>query len=305
MKNNYPVKYAVIGINDEVNKIKQITYIASKCYVIEESIRYSENGEKNKFYNVCFPFTLGNDLFSFIRTNPLNGFRQVDNVYDSYDEAIYAAKLKNEEYVLNKIGILPFDERFQINYNELIKKEEFYIEKYKKLEKLIEENTDDMIVGITPKKQSIVLVTDKDKKEVDLSLYKALELYDDCNVVVYNLLDEEYNGLKEAINYDLPLKVYNNKCLIVYNAKKNIIKINNYDDKDNSYFMLDGCLFVQKDITDKMVHECFNNKPGVIIYTTETYEDVISSYVVENHNYYDNDNKNTPINKKVLFKFKK
>ena len=60
MKNNYPIKYSVIGIYDEINRNtnepEQITYIASKCYVVEENIIHNENGTKKKTYGVYFPF---------------------------------------------------------------------------------------------------------------------------------------------------------------------------------------------------------------------------------------------------------
>ena len=306
MKNNYPVKYSVIGIYDEINRNtnepEQITYIASKCYVVEENIIHNENGTKKKTYGVYFPFVLSNASFSFVRTV---GYEKVDDVYDSFEEALEVAKSKNEEFILDKIAFLPFDEHFETNCEKITKKANMYIEKYKKLEKLIEENTDDMIVGLEPKEQSVVYVTDKVKKVVDLSLYKILELCFDCNLVVYNLSDDEYMALKEDINEDLSLKEYNNKCLIQYNPNIKLFKINNYDDKENSSFILDENLRPKREITDEMIQEYFNNKPDAIIYTTETYEDVISSYIVEKHNYYDNDNEKTPINKKLLFKFKK
>lgn len=309
MKNNYPVKYSVVGIYDEIDRItkepEQITYIASKCLVIEENIIYHEDGEKKKSYIVCFPFRFNTDLFSFVRSYPFSGYEEVNDVYDSYDEALEAAKSKNEEYISNKISFLPFDENFEINCEKITTKGKKYIEKYKKLEKIIEENTDDMIVGLVPKKQSIVLVTDKVKKVVDLSLYKALELYDNCNIIVYNLSNDEYDALKEDINEGISLTKYNNKCLVQYNSNKKIFKINNYDDKDKSYVILDSKLKLQKELTNNMIQEYFDDKPEVIIYTTETYEDIISSYVIEKHSYYDNDNEKTPINKKILFKFNK
>ena len=306
MKNNYPVKYSVIGIYDEINRNtnepEQITYIASKCYVVEENIIHNENGTKKKTYGVYFPFVLSNASFSFVRTV---GYEKVDYVYDSFEEALEVAKSKNEEFILDKIAFLPFDEHFETNCEKITKKANMYIEKYKKLEKLIEENTDDMIVGLEPKEQSVVYVTDKVKKVVDLSLYKILELCFDCNLVVYNLSDDEYMALKEDINEDLSLKEYNNKCLIQYNPNIKLFKINNYDDKEKSSFILYENLRPKREITDEMIQEYFNNKPDAIIYTTETYEDVISSYIIEKHNYYDNDNEKTPINKKLLFKFKK
>ena len=306
MKNNYPIKYSVIGIYDEINRNtnepEYITYIASKCYVIEENIIYNQNGTKKKTYEVSFPFALSNASFSFVRTI---GDEKVDDVYDSFEEALEVAKSKNDEFILDKIAFLPFDEHFETNYEKITKKANMYIEKYKKLEKIIEENTDDMIVGLEPKKQSIVYVTDKVEKVVDLSLYKILELCFDYNLVVYSLSDDEYTDLKEDINEDLSLKEYNKKCLIQYNPNIKLFKINNYNDKGNSSFILDENLRPKREITDEMIQEYFNNKPDAIIYTTETYEDVISSYIIEKHNYYDNDNEKTPINKKLLFKFKK
>ena len=306
MKNNYPIKYSVIGIYDEINRNtnepEQITYIASKCYVVEENIIHNENGTKKKTYGVYFPFVLSNASFSFVRTV---GYEKVDDVYDSFEEALEVAKSKNDEFILDKIAFLPFDEHFETNYEKITKKANMYIEKYKKLEKIIEENTDDMIVGLEPKEQSIVYVTDKVEKVVDLSLYKILELCNDCNLVVYSLSDDEYTALKEDINEDLSLKEYNKKCLIQYDPNIKLFKINNYDDKENSSFILDENLRPKREITDEMIQEYFNNKPDAIIYTTETYEDVISSYIIEKHNYYDNDNEKTPINKKLLFKFKK
>ena len=309
MKNNYPVKYSVIGIYDEINRYtkapEQITYIASKCYVIAENIRYNEDGTKKKTYEVCFPFVLSNASYSFIRSNPLNSYEKVEDVYDSYEEALKVAKSKNEECILGKIGFLLYDDNFEKNCEKITKKANLYIEKYKVLEKIIEENTEDMIVGLEPKEQTVVLVTEKVEKVIDLSLYNILKLFDNCNIVVYSLSDDEYTALKDDINEELSLNEYNKKCLMQYNPDKKLFKINNYDDKENPYFILDEDLKPNIVMSDKMIQEYFNNKPEAIIYTTETYEDVMSSYITKNHNYYDNDNEKTPINKKLLFKFNK
>ena len=208
----------------------------------------------------------------------------------------------NANAFFRKVGGVPIDtviKRF-LKFN---KNKKLYVSKVTN-EK--EENTEDKIVGLDPKEQSIVLVTDKVEKVIDLSLYKILELYIDYNIVVYSLSDNEYMALKEDLNEDLSLKEYNNKCLMQYIPNIKLFKLNNYDDKENpSSFILDENLRPKREISDEMIQEYFNNKPDAIIYTTETYEDVISSYITEKHNFYDNDNEKTSINKKVLFKFKK
>lgn len=56
MKNNYPVKYAIMPIQNCDDKI--MAYIVSKCYIISEEKNYSFDGNFKTSYNVFFLINL-------------------------------------------------------------------------------------------------------------------------------------------------------------------------------------------------------------------------------------------------------
>lgn len=92
-----PVKFAVLTLREKdarTNKIFTRGKIVSKCYLLETKERYYPNGQVDTTYVVNFPFddikTYEDTMFS-LRPNIGNpSFEketEVDNVYDTYEEA--------------------------------------------------------------------------------------------------------------------------------------------------------------------------------------------------------------------------
>ena len=55
MNANYPIKYAVLELRDENNAT--FGFIASKSYVIENSVRYLPDGSNIEYHYVVFPYS--------------------------------------------------------------------------------------------------------------------------------------------------------------------------------------------------------------------------------------------------------
>ena len=107
---NYPVKYAVLVLEqDDLNSDVKY-YIVSKCYVLENTIRYFEESEKKTLYKVIFPYPKMTDDFSK-RVEPSfneNGdprFCELVNIlFDNFSKAKEYATLKNNNVNLKLVS---------------------------------------------------------------------------------------------------------------------------------------------------------------------------------------------------------
>ena len=109
MKINLPKKYALMPIFDcdkiigelVVKNIRVVGYAVSKCYVLEENIKYNEDGTLKKNYLVEFPFKeiFVNSKFDFVQ-NLVDGeptITPVDEVFEDYMSAKEVCDIKNKE----------------------------------------------------------------------------------------------------------------------------------------------------------------------------------------------------------------
>lgn len=137
----FPIKYAVLELkrNDGYSTgYEDITvgFIASKCFVLESTLKYSKNQDPRISHLVTFPF---NNIKSFV--NSLReGYNFRENIilpsldacddyypatlvlelFDSYEEAKIQATNKNKA-LENRVGLyLPLRD---LNFDELYKKE--------------------------------------------------------------------------------------------------------------------------------------------------------------------------------------
>lgn len=112
----YPIKYAVLklkregGWNDNYEDVT-VGYIASKCYLVESSIKYRRDGSNAIMHSVVFPYS---DFTRFyfqdnpnISSLPIEEeprydaldypypIRIVDKLFDNYEEAKKEAEIQN------------------------------------------------------------------------------------------------------------------------------------------------------------------------------------------------------------------
>lgn len=163
----YPIKYAILELKEKggwVNNYEETTrgYIVSKCYIHEINTKFMTDGSSKTVYNVIFPYR----DFEAFRINykynkeskinkaiPYNGgfyyYDKVDMVYDSKEEALEIANLKNKNLEAQvSIDIELFTENWKERLD--IERKKFFDEfsLCKKFEELIEDYTSDMIVSI-------------------------------------------------------------------------------------------------------------------------------------------------------------
>ena len=108
---NYPIKYAILGIEEQVGwqprlhemerKYDVCGYVVSKVYVVGENIKYNRDGTYSKDYQVVFPFSCTTDREK--QTPKYNIYYQcynsvsVSQIFDSIEDAKSTANDKNRE----------------------------------------------------------------------------------------------------------------------------------------------------------------------------------------------------------------
>ena len=81
MNVNYPIKYAVLELRDENNAT--FGFIASKSYVIEDSIRYLPDGSNIEYHYVVFPYSNVVDYIKKIAENKINNLKIEGNTQEN------------------------------------------------------------------------------------------------------------------------------------------------------------------------------------------------------------------------------
>lgn len=164
----YPIKYAIMPIKEQtgwypgLNELEReygvVVNIVSKCYVIGEEKEYLGDGTFQIQYEVVFPF-FKKDKIYFDGCEPVipkyNFYSQctnsvfVNQLFNSFDEAQVVANQANEEILYHTIGILPYNEDFQKNVKVAKEKHQETLDKYKKIEETMEQETRDMKITKT------------------------------------------------------------------------------------------------------------------------------------------------------------
>lgn len=293
MKNNYPIKYAVIPIIEQVGwengvcelerKYGTVCYIVSKCYVVEESKKYNINGTTKIEYQVVCPFS-EDEYYTWRREEPSYNLVYghctnsviTDALFDSLDEAKAAKNKKNEDILLHKSLYMSSnaykEQRIEEKFNEIISH-------YNRLEKEIEKRTQDLIVNNSTKEQRIIRLINNEVKKINSSLYSEVNIFDSSNYIVYSLTNEEFAELQELSTDSESLKKFNHTPLLINNGQLKTTKV--ISPNGEEMYLVNNELFEQIDtefITPSNYDEVF--------YTIEDYEDIIKSYVHR----YDNSN---------------
>lgn len=284
MKNNYPIKYALIpmieqvgwapGLNELEREYGIVCYIASKCYVVKETKEYCEDGNSKVEYQIVCPYQY-DDLdiwkrcepsFHLIQGHCINGIT-TNQLFDSYEEALSAKNEKNDEIILKKCIHLRYDENFRKRRENLINEFSEKLDYYNQLEKAIEDRTSELKVNHINKKPVTVVYKDNEYKKVDMSLYSMIKLYDNVDFIVYTVDDELFNRLLDGD------KVLSNRMSKLLS-----------NDGANRTMKLTAPSMHDKYIYNKQIHNnCQYTFPNIFInyvsmYTTETYQDVLDSY---------------------------
>lgn len=313
MKYNYPIKYACMpiyeqtgwsfGINELEKKYEVTGYIASVCYVISEKKVYTENGNFKNEYEVVFPYSLDNSkLFdTWKREFPhYNCYHQcvnsikVNSLFDTFDEAKEKCTELNEKLKSEASMFIPFDEEFYQNVENIHNEYDLKLSKYLNLETEIKIKTEDIMNNIG-KPQNVIVVFKNENIEriLPISLYDFINLYCSSNnsFLVCNVSVNDYFELTEQIqnngvldNKDIYITNSNKvNYLLVHKKGNDIVRIINYNEKDNndSYY-LENSKFLCKSKKmsplnkDTIVNAAFDY--DIVVYTIETFEDMIDSY---------------------------
>lgn len=301
MKNNYPIKYAVMpiiaqtgwvpGMHDMEREYGEIAYIASKCYLVGEEKKYLKDGKTKTNYKVVFPYE-ENDFNIWKRIEPeFKNYKIVDSIFDSLADALKESEKKNNELLLNKMKYIPFEKNKE-KLRQIEQDFHYQLNYYKSLEKLIEEKTKDLNLNNILKEQTIVIVGDGKNNKYNISLYDAMSLWNKEEYVVYNLNEQEYIDIITDIQNGLDLSKYNKRCIAINNPKENVVKIKDSESLSVCYLTSNELIIDNKESFDSMDFYEANKK--IIFYTLENYQDIVDSYITINNS--------TEINEKMLKK---
>ena len=299
MKINYPIKYVVMPIIEQVGwypglhemerDYDVVCYIVSKCYLIGDLTKYKENGSVIREYEVVFPYQLG-DFGRWKRVKPsynihgyLTNSNKVDKVFNSYEEALEVATDKNEKLCEKSWVYLPCSKDIMEKIQE--KKDEFDVKlaEYKVLEEQILVNTNDMLIGENKKLNNVIRYSNNDMKVLSCSIYEVLQLFDNKKFVVYNVSLEQYNNLIKLIgegkNDDIKSATKQAKGLLIHKEKDGVIKLAVEEERTGAYYLKNNCINYD-DKLEKVTKDDFENidEDTLVFYTTETVEDLMNSY---------------------------
>lgn len=322
MKYNYPVKYAVMPIIEQVgwihglNELERnydvVCYIVSKCYLLSDITKYKENGKKQKEYEVVFPYQKDQD-YNWKRVTPsFNVFNYsctnsnlVEEVFDNYEGALEVATQKNKKLCDKTWTYLLYSEDLN---NQISKKIEEFNDKlsmYKMLEQQILDNTSDLKQS-NVKELNKLIINNKGKTRVlSSNLYEYLKCSSYSKFIVHSISQEQYDKLEVLINNqdttDIS-KVIENACPILYhdyNEKENNTMI--IDHKGNVLYFINECGNLKINDKEKISSVELNSKDDEIehLFTTEKLEDIILSF--SEHKYINPVEIQGPVLKKTLF----
>ena len=288
MKNNYPIKYAVVpmieqigwtaGIHDLEREYGIVYFIVTKCFLTDETKKYCQNGSTETKYHVVCPFEHKEyDLWKKCEPsyNLIDGHCTnsivTSSIFDNYEEATQYKKEKNKKILEKKLAYLPYNEDYKQRRSDII--EEFYsaAEYYDKLEKMIEKKTPELRVNHDAKDQTVFVSQNGSLKHYADSLYYIMKLYDNKDFIVYSVNDAQFKGLKAGDFGNV------NSCfpLIIYDSKAKVMRLMNPGNPD-------------KFINDGVIRENYFGtlrRPDsncIRLYTLETYQDIIDSYQISN-----------------------
>ena len=125
--------------------------------------------------------------------------------------------------------------------------------------------------------QTIIVVQNDKARIINESLYQYIKFISDYSFTAFNVTEEEYKELKQQVkNKETLDKKYSNCLMINDKTKIDIINYNNSNNVDyaliNDYGNINMYPFPDQN-NNITINE------NIIIYTMETYEDIIASYM--------------------------
>jgi len=297
MKINYPVKYALMPIMEQIGWIHGlhelereydvVCYIISKCYLIGDFTKYREDGNVIKEYEVVFPYQLTEfdrwkrfePMYNLIHGCCINS-NKADMLFNSYNEALDCVTEKNKKICENTWNCLPISKNIMEKIQE--KQDEFdkRLEKYKILEEQILINTEDMVIGENKKLNNVIKVENNCIKIMSCSIYSVLNFSNYSNYIVYSISQEEYEKLINLVNEEMNNIndfVRDAKCIMYHNKNDDFIRLD-IDDENGYYYIQNDSISYDSKL-DRVINDDFNiDRDTLIFYTTETIEDILSSY---------------------------
>ncbi len=170
---NYPVKYAILGIKEQVGwthglheleiEYRVCGYIVSKVYLVGERIKYNSNGTSEKSYQVVFPYPeimkMRRELPSYDVNYQCWNYTNVLQVFEDFEQAKEITNEKNKELRKNCWLTVSFsfsNPNWENEINEKQKKFDNRLQVYKEFEQMILDETADMIITKEEKSKSRV-----------------------------------------------------------------------------------------------------------------------------------------------------
>ena len=254
MKYNYPVKYAIMPIYEQVGwmsglhelerSYEVVGSIVSKCYVVSKKVSYLDDGSEEKEFEVVFPYrkTDYRRMYDWERVYPEFSFGRncinsniVRELYDNFDDAKGVVEKLNGDILSYNLGIISFRDKER---RENIKKEhEERMTRFKYLESRIEEETTSMKVNNTQKKQSIIVMCDDVDKVLLMSIYSFINLYKNESFYVCNVSSEEYEKMSSQIETIGFLKERDENIDFSYNKSRYLL----FNDKEHGIIRISNC----------------------------------------------------------------
>ena len=284
MKNNYPIKYAVIPIIEQIGwspglhelerEYGTICYIVSKCYLVGEERRYKQNGESITKYKVVPVYS--NNAYSggWNRIEPLfdingdccNCFK-VSDIFDNYEEANAMKNVMNDRLFADNFFSFSKIEEERKEFNKTLRF-------YNRLEVEIEKNSTNLQINKKCKEQSYLFLYNDEIFKKDIPLYDVIDysIYGHENYIIYSVSEEEYKRIQKNKTFDL--KKYSHTPLIRHEGSNKTVEILSPGESEK-FYMTTGRN--RKQITDP-VKLNIPEELDRVIFTTEDYMDIVESY---------------------------
>ena len=298
MKINYPIKYAAMPIIEQVGwshglhelerEYDVVCYIVSKCYLISDLTKYTEDGRNVKQFEVVFPYQPG-EFSRWKRVVPTYnacGYpidsNKVDVIFNSYEEALKYATEKNEKLCEKSWIYLRCTKDIMEKIQE--KKDEFdsKLAEYKVLEEQILDNTYDMEIGKNKQLSNVIKIANDSGRVLSANIYEILNLFDREKFVVYSVSQEQYDSLVKLINEekkeDIKSLIGPHQGLLLHKQKDDCIKLA-IEEGCGAYYIQNNSVNYDVNL-DKVTIKAFENidEDTLIFYTTETIDDLLNSY---------------------------
>ena len=210
-----------------------------------------------------------------------NNSTNVDKVFDSFEEAKEETEKKNKEILSKELSFIRVDDNFNQNVSLAREKHEEVVNYYQEIESMIEENSTDLVVNDKVKEQSVIFERNNSWKKIEYSLYDMIRLYSDEDFIAYNVSLDDFKKIEEQLKNGQEVDIEGikrNRLLTSYSDDKKVFVISNNSIEKSCFYIENGSLYYYDRIN------YFLNaisRDSLVIYTIETYDDVINSYITD------------------------